>query len=248
MKPIKLVLTDGESRSMHVRTLEEDYHCRHGFIKKEDLEKIKDSGTLKTSKGVALSAFKPWFIDAYKKIKRAPQIIPRKDIGSIIAETGINKQSLIVDAGSGSGALALFLSNIAGKVVSYEIREDFAKVAEENAKLLKIENLTVKNKNVYEGIDETEADLITLDLSMPWKALAPAKKALKKGGFIASYSPTTSQTSDLINEARKQGLLHLKTLEIIQREWEFSERIIRPKSQPIGHSGFLSYLRNVEQP
>ena len=246
MKEIKLVLTDGSGKNMYVRSFEEDYHCKHGFIAKEDLKQIKDSGVLKTNKGIELFAFRPCFIDVYKKIKRGPQIIPLKDLGSIIAEVGINKNSLVVDAGSGSGALALFLSMIAEKVVSYEVREDFAKIAAENAEFLKINNLKIKRKSVYEGIDESEVDFVTLDLPSPWKALLPAKKALKSGGFLISYSPTTSQVSDFLDEAKKHGFFHLKTIEIIQREWEFSERVVRPKSQAIGHSGFLSYLRNVK--
>ena len=110
---------------------------------KEALKKIKDSGKVRTNKKTTLLAFKPGFIDSFKKIKRAPQIIPLKDVGSIITETGINKTSVVVDAGSGSGALAVILGSIAKKVVSYELREDFAKVASENVKFLKLKNLVI---------------------------------------------------------------------------------------------------------
>ena len=151
----------------------------------------------------------------------------------------------MVDAGSGSGALALFLAGIARKVVSYEIREDFAELAAGNARLLKLKNLTVKNRDVRGGIDEREADAVTLDLPAPWEALDAAAGALKGGGFLASYSPTVPQVSDLLSAAAEKKFLHVKTVEVVQREWEFRERVVRPKSQAIGHSGFLSYLRKV---
>lgn len=241
MDDIKLVLVSGEGKHLHVRDVQHDYHCQYGIVKKGDLK----SGIVKTNTGNTLFAFQPSFIDKYKKIRRAPQIIPSKDIGSIIAETGVNKESFVVDAGSGSGALAVFLANIAKKVVSYEVRKDFAAVAAENVKLLQLKNISIKIKNVYDGIEEENADLITFDLPEPWKALKAAEKALKVGGFIVSYSPTTSQVSDFVKAAKNTSLLHMKTIEIIQREWEFDERIVRPKSQPIGHSGFITFLRKI---
>ncbi len=246
MDAIKMVLTSGSGKRLYVRSLSNDYHCQYGMVKKEELKKIKISGSVKTNTGVVLSAFKPSFIDAYMKIKRAPQIIPLKDIAAIVAETGIGKESTVVDAGSGSGALALFLANIAKKVVSYEMRDDFAAVAKENVSLMQLKNITIKNKDVYSGIDEKNVDVVTLDLPEPWKAIEHAAKALKAGGFIVSYSPTTPQVSDFLSAAAKnKSLLHIKTIEIIQREWEFNDRIVRPKSQPIGHSGFLVFVRKI---
>ena len=247
MKDIKLVLVKDNGKHLYVRNTDQDYHCQYGLVKKDDLLKIDGSGTVKTNKNVKLTAFKPLFFDTYKKIKRSPQIIPLKDIGSIIAETSINKNSLVVDAGSGSGALALFLANIAKKVVSYEIRKDFAEIAAQNSNFLKLKNITIKNKNVYEGIDEKNVDAVTLDLPEPWLALEPANKALKNGGILASYSPTVPQVSDLLASSSAKNFMHLKTTEVIQREWEFNGRIIRPKSQAIGHSGFITYLRKFKQ-
>ena len=245
MESIKLVLVSRTGRHIYVRNTEEDYHCQYGMIKKEALGKAEETGVVQTNKGDELFAFSPGFLDSYKRIKRAPQIIPLKDAAAIIAETGIGNQSTVVDAGTGSGALAIFLANIAKKVVTYEIREDFAKIASENIEQLGIKNIVLKQKDIYRGIDEKNADAVTLDLPEPWKAIEPAKKALKTGGFIASYSPTIPQASDFVKEAVKSGLLHLKTIEIIQREWELNERVIRPKSQQIGHSGFLTFVRKV---
>jgi len=240
---VKLILMSENGRRLYIRKIE-DYHSQFGMVKKEDLKKIKDNGSVKTNTGVVLYAFSPTFIDLYRKIKRAPQIIPLKDLGIIVAETGIGKNSVVVDAGTGSGALALFLANIVKKVVSYELRNDFAEIAEENVRFMKLKNLEIKNKDVYNGIDEKNVDLVTLDLPEPWKALAPANKALKVGGYIVSYSPTIPQISDFVAAAKEY--LHVKTLESIQREWEIKDRIVRPKSQPIGHSGFLTILRKIK--
>ena len=72
------------------------------------------------------------------------------------------------------------------------------------------------------------------------------KKALKNHGFLVSYSPTIPQVMDLIEEVKKhKELIYLETVEIIERHWEFSERKVRPKSQQIGHSGFLTFVRRL---
>jgi len=206
MEEIKLVLVSGSGRHLYVRNIKQDYHCQFGLVRKEDLKKIKNGGVVKTNSGVELAAFKPGFLDVYRKIKRAPQIIPLKDLGTIITETGIGKESVVVDAGSGSGALALFLANIAKKVVSYEIRKDFATIAADNVKFLKLKNIAIKNKDIYKGIDEKNVDVVTLDLPEPWKALEAAEKALKTGGFIFSYSPTIPQVSDFVTAAVKKSI------------------------------------------
>ncbi len=246
MEPIKKLLVADDGKKFYVRNLAEDFHTQFGFVTKAAIAKAKAGDAVKTNTGKELFVFEPSFIDSYRKIKRAPQIIPRKDIAAIIAETGIGKDSIAVDAGTGSGALALFLANIAKKVATYEIREDFAKVAAENVATIGMKNITIKNKSVYEGIDEKNVDVVTLDLPEPWKAIGHAANALKVGGFIVSYSPTIPQVSDFLAAvAKNKSLVHIKTIEIIEREWEFDNRVIRPKSQPIGHSGFLTFVRKI---
>ena len=227
-----------------VKDTSKDYHTKHGFFKKEDLK--KSGKAIKTNTGKEFSIFNPYFIDLYKKIRRDAQIIPLKDIGLIVAETGVNNKSKVVDAGSGSGALCCFLANIAKEVITYDIREDFIEIVNHNVAYLKLKNVKIKNKNVYDGIDEKNADLIVLDLPEPWNAIEAAKKALKVGGFLVSYSPTIAQTADFVNSINKdKNFVHVKTSEIIEREWEIDARKVRPKSQQIGHSGFVSFVRKV---
>src|SRR3989344_8963983 len=159
---VKLILLSKEGKKFFVKDIAVDYHCQFGFVTAADLKKAKPGTAVKTNKGENLVVLKPTFIDLYQKIKRGPQIIAPKDIGSIIAETGINKTSTAVDAGGGSGALCFFLANICKKVTTYELREDFTKLLKANKAFLNSKNLTIKNKNIYDGIDEKNLNLITL--------------------------------------------------------------------------------------
>ncbi len=248
MTQIARILITSEGKRFYVRNANEDFHTQFGFVKKGELAKSVAGDVVRTNTGQELFVLEPAFVDLYQKIRRGPQIIPLKDVAAIISVTGVGKGSVVVDAGTGSGALAFFLANIAKKVITYEIREDFAKVANENVQSLGMKNVAVKSKSVYDGIDEKNVDVVTLDLPEPWKAVGPATKALKVGGFIVSYSPTTPQVSDFVAATAKiKELVHVKTIEIIEREWEFNERVVRPLTQQIGHSGFLTFVRKIRK-
>ncbi|HLC64720.1 MAG TPA: rRNA adenine N-6-methyltransferase family protein [Candidatus Nanoarchaeia archaeon] len=239
---MKVLIQDGEK--FFVKDDTKDYHTKFGYIKAKDLKKAGIE--VETNLGKKFAVIQPSFVDFYEKIKRGPQIIPLKDIGSIIAETGINKTSKVVDAGTGSGALALMLAYLAKEVTSYEIREDFYRIALSNKEFIGLKNLKLKNKDVYLGIEEKNVDVVTLDLPEPWKAIAPAQEALKVGGFLVSYSPTIPQVMDFVSALKQNpAFVCLKTIEILEREWEADERKVRPMSQQIGHSGFLTFVRRI---
>ncbi|MBI2653531.1 methyltransferase domain-containing protein [Candidatus Woesearchaeota archaeon] len=246
MNEIRRVLITRQGRKFYAKDLNQDLHTQYGYIKKEDLKKAKDGDLLKSNTSKEFFIFSPSFIDLYKKIKRDAQIIPLKDIGVIIAETGINKESKVLDAGSGSGALACFLAAIAKEVVTYEIREDFIEIVKANIEFLGLKNVKVKHKDIYTEIDDKNIDVVILDLPEPWLALDNCAKALKPSGFLVSYSPSVPQVADFVNAVRKNGrFVYLKSVEITEREWEVEERRVRPKSKGLGHSGFLSFARKV---
>ncbi|MBI2541281.1 methyltransferase domain-containing protein [Candidatus Woesearchaeota archaeon] len=245
---IRKVIITRQGRKFYAKNLDEDLHTQYGFVKKEDLKKAKEGDVLKSNTGNEFFIFDPYFIDLYRKIKRDAQIMPLKDIGLIIAETGINKESRVLDAGSGSGAVACFLASVAKEVITYEIREDFIEIVKANVEFLKLKNIKIKNKNIYKEIDDIDIDAIVLDLPEPWNALESCAKALKPGGFLVSYSPSVPQVADFVNAARKnESFVYLKTAEIVEREWEVEERRVRPKSKGLGHSGFLSFARKVKE-
>lgn len=245
---IKKVLITKQGRKFYAKNLDEDLHTQYGFIKSEDLKKARGGSLLKSNTEKEFHVFDPSFIDLYRRIKRDAQIIPLKDIGFIIAETGISRESKVLDAGSGSGALACFLASVAKEVITYEIREDFIGIVKSNIEFLQLKNIKIKKKNIYEEVDDKDVDVAILDVPEPWKALESCSKALKPGGFLVSYSPSIPQVADFVNELRKnENFVYLKTAEITEREWEVEERKVRPKSKGLGHSGFLSFARKIKE-
>ncbi|MBI4143997.1 methyltransferase [Candidatus Woesearchaeota archaeon] len=221
-----------------------DFTTQHGTIKKADLNK-KDGAIIKSSTGTEFTLISAGFHDIHSRIKKLPQTIPHKDIARIIIQTGLNKNSTVLDAGLGSGALAIYLAGICKKVISYEIDEQTIELAKMNMKSCGV-TTEIKNKDVYQAIDETKLDAIILDLPEPWKVVKHAKKALAVGGWLVAYNPTINQIAKFNDElSNNKEMMHVKNIEIIERQWDAKEQIIRPVKTPIGHSGFLSFARRI---
>ena len=239
---IQTILFDEEGKQYYVNDISRDFHTKHGFLTAKDLQSKKVIITSNT--GHEFKKLNPTRRDVLDKIKRGPQIITNKDIGLIITETGLNKDSVVLDAGTGSGALACFLAGIVKKVVSYETNEKNIKIAEHNKKTLEIKNLTIKNKDVYDGITEKDLDVIILDVPEPHHVLKHLK-SLKNGGFLAVYLPSLTQVDVFLKEAAKHDVIVLKTTETLQREWIIKRNIMRPDFSMLGHTAFLTLCRKV---
>lgn len=230
--------------SFYVSNLSKPFSTKYGTIKAADLKK---SGIIKSDLKKEFHIFDASFIDTYRRIKRLPQIIPLKDIGMIIATTGIGPKSLVVEGGSGSGALAILLARYVKKVYSYDVNKEHLAVVKENIKDLKITNISLKHQSLYDPVKVKDADLMCCDLPEPWEAISTADKCLKVGGFLVSYSPTVPQTQDFVNAILKtDSFMHLKTVNMMEQEWQVDGRKVRPKSKQIIHSGFLTFVRKIK--
>jgi tRNA (adenine57-N1/adenine58-N1)-methyltransferase len=243
VKELDREVTVIKQKTYYVEDTHKDYHTQSGLIKQKDLKK---SGRVLSNTGKEFFVFSPKFIDHYLRISRSAQIIPLKDIGLIVADTGLDCTSRVVDAGAGSGALACFLAHIAKEVTTYDVRDDFLKIVRKNKAMLKLSNLKVKRGDIYKKLDESKVDLVTLDLPEPWKALPNVIKALKPGGHLVVYNPSLPQIADFVEALRSHdNMLYLKTVEVIERQWEVDGRKVRPKSTGIGHSGFMVFSRKM---
>jgi len=219
-----------------------DFHTQFGYVKEKD---IKNKKIVETHLGKKFYVVEPKFIDLIKKIKRGPQIPMPKDIAIIIYYSSIDKNSIVVDAGTGCGFLAISLARFVKKVVSYEVNKHYIKIARENIKLFNAKNVKIKNKNIEEGIDEKNVDLVVLDLPEPWKVLDHAQKALKSGAFLVCYLPTIVQVMKLVEYAKRRNFIVTKVLEILERGWFVEEKKVRPKNKIIGHSAFIVFSRRI---
>ena len=182
------------------------------------------------------------FPEILRKCKRGPQVILPKDIGIILAYSGVGKNSVVVDAGAGSGWLAISLANVAKKVTSYEWREEFAELAEKNAKRAGVEGtLEIKRANVLEGISEREVDLVTLDLADSDKAVLHAHAALRKGGMVFGYLPHVEQSRRFFEACEAAGFDAPHMMEVIVRDYLVRASGVRPENTGLTHTAYLVF-------
>ncbi|VVB98565.1 tRNA (adenine(57)-N(1)/adenine(58)-N(1))-methyltransferase TrmI [uncultured archaeon] len=177
------------------------------------------------------------------KMKRGPAIIHPKDAGLIIAHTGVGKNSEVVEAGAGSGFLTVQLANICKKVYSYERKPEFFELAKGNVERAGFENVEMKNKDIFEGIEEKGMDLVSLDMPDAEKAVPIAFGALKAGGWCVGYLPNVEQAKDFYMECHKTGFGEIFMLESLVREYEVREYGVRPQHIGLTHTAYLVFAR-----
>jgi len=216
-----------------------DFHSMFGVIREKEIK----PGIVKSDIGKEFLVFDANFSDNIHGIKRGPAIAHIKDIGLIITETGIGVKSKVVDVGSGSGKIAAHLARIGCDVTTYEINPEFYKIAKENLENLKLK-VEIKNQDIYEGIEEKDLDIITVDLLEPWKVIDHAQKSLKSGAFLVAYLPTITQVMEFVKNLENKFYLW-KVSELLEREWHIEGLKVRPKNQMLGHTAFLVFARKI---
>ncbi len=219
----------------------QDVHTKFGVIKKEDITNKK---TVHSNKGYEFRVVPANFFDVYKKIKRGPQIVTPKDIGFVIARTGINKNSAIIDAGGGSGGVSCLLSQFVKKVYCYEIEEKWVNIINENLKLLNINNVEVIKESVVGFKTPEEIEMVFLDLPNTINVLKSDFQGLKKGGYIVCYLPNVGQVKEITSfvEGNDKFILEEVT-EITKRDWNMAGIRSRPFNTQLVFTAFLVFIR-----
>ncbi len=220
-----------------------DYHTEFGIIPKAALKK----GGIFELGGETFTVTEPSFLSRYERLRRGAQIVQPKEIGYVIASTGIGKEDAVLDIGAGSGFSAILLSQVAKRVNAYEINDENLRRTKENVKEMGITNVEAKKGDAYDPATiphDAEFRLFFLDVPEPWRALATAKKALLPGGWLVGYTPCITQAMRLV-EQLDGSFLHVKTVELLERDWKVQGEAVRPESKDFQHTAFLTLIRKV---
>ena len=226
----------------------EEFQSDLGIIKSEVLDNSCVGDEVKSHLDHTFKIMKPNINDFIDIMDRRCSILIQKDIGQVLAHTGLGAGCRVVDAGTGAGAIALNFGNVVGdngEVFTYEIREDFAFVAQKNIEKFGIENIHVKNQDIKEGIDENNIDLVFLDLPKPFEIFEDVLESLNLGGWLCVYAPYIDQAEISYRVAKKLGFYNLDIVETLQRGLEVRPQGVRPKTRMVGHSGYLLFARKL---
>ncbi len=228
---------------------EKSFHTHKGFIQLDVLIG-KDYGTrVKSSVGVDFVVLKPTARDHIFKMLRKTQIMYPKDIALILMFSGVGPGSRVVEAGTGTGALAsalAFYVKPMGRVYSYEIRQEFIETALKNLKRAGVsEYVELKNKDITQGIDEKEIDAVVLDMATPWMVASHAYSTLKGSGALVSFSPTIDQVVKTVEALEENGFVEIETIECLMRRMQIERGKTRPETLMTGHTGYITFARKA---
>ena len=250
----RILLVDSKGRQYLVVLAEGgEFHTHTGVVPHTDLIGQEEGVTVRSTTGARYTAVRPTLSDFVLRMPRGAQVIYPKDLGAILLLADIHPGVRVLEAGVGSGALSMTMVRAGADVVGYEIREEFAEKAERNVRTFlgdaaADERYRVEERDVYDGIDETDLDRIVLDLPEPWRVVKLAEQALHPGGILVSYLPTIIQVSQLREALADSRFDMAESLEVLQRTWHVEGTSVRPDHRMVAHTGFLTSARLLGPP
>jgi tRNA (adenine57-N1/adenine58-N1)-methyltransferase len=248
----RVQLTDPKGR-LHTIVLEpgRQFHTHRGILEHDALIGRPDGSVVSSSGGTAYLALRPLLSDYVLSMPRGAQVIYPKDAAQIVALGDVFPGAKVLEAGAGSGALACSLLRAVGdggELHSYELRPDFAAIAQRNVDAFfggapKAWTLHVGDVSTC---TETGFDRIILDLLTPWEVLDLVDRALVPGGVFIGYVATTPQLSELVEAIRERGgYTEPRAWESLVRDWHVDGLAVRPDHRMIAHTAFLISARRL---
>lgn len=226
---------------------------RGGKILADHIIGQEEGSVVRSSVNEPFLVFRPSLTQLIPNLPRHAQVIYPKDLGPILIWADLFPGARVVEAGVGAGALTMaLLRAIAGEghLYSYEIRQDFAAMAEKNiAKYFgAAPNWTLKIGDVGAELHERNIDRIILDLPEPWQVIESAWQALRPGGILLCYLPTVLQVKSLVDALRDdRRFACIETMETLMRFWHIKGMSARPQHRMVAHTGFLTCARRLAE-
>lgn len=229
-----------------------EFHYHRGGLDHDEIIGAVDGSRHRSTKGSELLAIRPGLADYTEKMGRRATIVYPKDAAAILMWADIGPGLVVVEAGTGSGALTMALARAVdprGRVVSVDRRQDHADKAR---KLIRgffgyiPEHVDLRLGEVASVIAEVEPDRVVLDIPEPWEVVPLSAEHLRAGGIFCCYLPTVPQIQTVRSALTETGVFtNVSTFEVLVREWAVEGRSVRPAHRMVGHTGFITVAKKV---
>lgn len=232
-------------------------HSSWGVVPHSAIVEHPSGSLLHTSLHVPLLLRRPSLEEFALYMKRAPAISYPKDCAAMLLMMDVNGGDCILESGSGSGALSLFLSRAVGskgRVLSIEVRDDHYRRANRNYKRWRTSWSMRRGEDWPDNVQFLQADLttcasqlsgwgfnaISLDMVNPHLALPVVCPHLHTGSICAVYLANVTQIVDLLEGIRcsKLPLVCERIVEVRHCDW-----LVAPALQKDGNFKYRSAPR-----
>lgn len=226
-----------------------DFHTHKGFLRMDEIVGLPLGSEVRSSLGEKFWLLKPTTHDFIMHSVRRTQIMYPKDIGLILLKLSLTSGLKVLEIGTGSGAMTVAAAKAVkpeGHVHTYELRTEFAEMAEKNIKRAAVsEYVTLHRADAAAGIKEDGFDAAVIDVGDPWPLIPLIHKALLGGAPLVSFSPTMNQVERTTETLGRVGFVNVQTLECFLREIRADTGKTRPATMMIGHTGYMTFAQKV---
>jgi tRNA (adenine57-N1/adenine58-N1)-methyltransferase len=230
---------------------DKEFHTHLGIIDVSSIIGMEYGSAIRTTEGKLIFLMEPTIHDFIMKSERRTQIVYPKDLGYIVARTGLKNGSKVLEVGTGSGALATFMASIVkpeGHIYTFDVNSEFMEIAKRNLeKAGMAQYVTMHQHDPHQGVDIRNVDVATVDLGDPWTVIDQVYDALKGGGAFVAICPTMNQIEKTAAQLKKSGYADIDCVELMIRNMEAREGMTRPSMRMIGHTTYLVFARKVEK-
>ncbi|MHA2336692.1 MAG: tRNA (adenine-N1)-methyltransferase [Candidatus Hodarchaeales archaeon] len=217
------------------------------------------------TKGVGkLLLLEPSLEQIQAHMPHATNIIYDMDASLICFKANIRRGDRVLEIGTGSGGLTLFLATFLFEnpesvnskngnfpIITLDNRSSHQKTAENNLKNFNLDHLVdfrtgdFEENNPLEDIPENYFDAVFFDITTPWKIINQIVKYVKYGKSIVIFVPNWAQIEKTVFEAEKNDNYRvMDVFEVFKRPMivDAIKHVTRPLTRAIIYSGVIIHL------
>lgn len=236
-------------------------HSSWGVVQHDNVAGQPAGRFFETNIGVSIFIRRASLEDYVLFMKRGPAISYPKDAATMLMLMDVTEGDCVLECGSGSGCMSLFLSRAVGSkgsVLSVEVREDHHKRAMLNYQQWRTSWNLRRGQEWPDNVQFHNADLckassllagrgfhgVALDMINPHLALPTIVQHLHPGAVCAVYLANITQVVDLLEGLRWSAvpLLCERIIELPVREW-----LVAPAQEKDGRYHFREAPTPIEK-